>query len=268
MNNDLNQNNSMSQNSVPQNNVQQVPTQPQNQFQCTQSTQFNGPTNVPPTKNNKLLPLLVLVVVIIVAAILCFIFFNKNTSSGTSNSSATSTNTSTAEVTNDWKQYSFKINGKIYKLPMNYSDFASATGFTDNLEDSYTIKSNHYTSIYMYSSKTSIISVDIANYGTDTIKVKDGKMIAVSQYSYQADDDTSTVTFPGDLKVNMEMTKDGLVKLFGDPTNSDNYTDEKESYVSDTYTYSADGDKYPTSNYYKIVITNGKIAQLSISGKD
>lgn len=243
-----------------------------------------------PKKNNTLkivliiVGVLVLLVILLVVAVLVAFGIIKGNSTDNSDATtpsvteksdnkqtdtkkeSTKKNTKT-EVSSDWKKYNFSINGEDLSLPIKYSEFKEISGF--NVKSVYAdtvIPSKHYMLFNLYEDDNLSAYVEITNNTKESLKYEDGMITRISQSEYQVKNGATVITFPGNLQVGMEMTKDDLVSLLGKPSKESEY-DGGENYKSYTYTYN-EYDDYSTFNYYKIEILNGVISDLEIDNRD
>lgn len=165
------------------------------------------------------------------------------------------------EVSNDWKTYQISYNGKLMTLPISYNDFSSTTGFKlKELSSTNVLKNNYYMLANLYKNDKLGLSGEIYNdFGSETI-VSNCKITRLSQRKSHISNNVGQVVFPGNLKVNDEITEDKLIMLFGQPN-------DKRIYSSSiTYLYNADP-SWTTTNYYKIVVVDGIIDELTLDNR-
>lgn len=146
-------------------------------------------------------------------------------------------------------------------LPISYNDFSSTTGF--KLKEFFStnvLKNNYYMLANLYKNDKLGLSGEIYNdFGSETI-VSNCKITRVSQRKSHISNNVGQVVFPGNLKVNDEITEDKLIMLFGQPN-------DKRAYSSSiTYLYNADP-SWTTTNYYKIVVVDGIIDELTLDNR-
>lgn len=171
-------------------------------------------------------------------------------------------------ASSDWKTYKFLVNGKELALPCSYIDLSQATGLTFRLAElkSY-LNSGYYSSINLYNSEDNLgLYSEILNDTDEDKLYTDCKITRVSQTAYQVESNNPPViSFPGDLKVGMELTKDKLKSMFGEPQDSYDYADS--DYVVWSFTYSPDKD-FTTFDSYEINVINGVIDEIVLDHRN
>lgn len=299
MDNQFNQNNGMIDNNVQNTNVNVDNTQNTNggvMESNTQNTNFNSElsSNLN-TKNNggsnkALIIIIIILLLIILAGGVYFVFLQKNNK--TNDGSLTTTTTveaiteeavtteTTDQVTteavdptvngnvgNDWKNYSFMVNGKSLSLPLTYTELSTATGFTIKSDfQNSTIPKGYYTLVNLYKNDKLALYTEMTNNTENDVKYTDATVTRVSQTNYQVETGKADkIVFPGNLTVGMTITKDQIIKLFGEPTKINNYN--SDNYNKDTYDYNADTN-WTTTNYYKIEVLNGVIDTLTLDNRN
>ena len=180
----------------------------------------------------------------------------KLASSEAESAESKSSTTAISKNGSDWKNYTVNVNGTEISLPISYSEFSEKTGYTFKSDDdaNSTLKGNYY-NIVSLKKGDSKISVTLVNEGSEMKTNKECIIRGISAYQYQQ---AENVIFPGNLKVDMNYSKDDLISAFGTP--------DKE-YDKDGYydaTYYEDYDKYYSQRSYKITINKGKIIDISI----
>lgn len=135
-------------------------------------------------------------------------------------------------------------------------------------EKSY-LERNYSTSVNLYTGNLEnqklALYTDIKNNTSNDLAYIDTEIISLWQTKYQVETNgAEAIIFPGNLKVGMEITQEEIVNLFGEPTDMHDYSDDK--YNSVTLTYNED-EIYTTINYYKIVLTNNKIEEITLNHK-
>lgn len=189
-----------------------------------------------------------------------------NTPTSNDNSNNNSNTIEENKTANDlpmdnWKSYKFEVNGKQLSLPISYNYLASSSGFTmkTNYKDQ-NLEKNTYMSVNLYKNKKLSLFTEIYNNSNNNIKLTNGNVTKISQTYDQVKKGAEAVIFPANLKVGMEMTKDSLIELLGNPSEVKNYS--SNDYVNDSYMY------YETNktsvNYYEVKIINNVIEQITL----
>lgn len=181
------------------------------------------------------------------------------------------TSTATTDpVSNDWTKYQFSIKGKTLSLPCLYKEFRDISGFSMKSfnEKSY-LERNSSTNVNLYigdkDNQKLALYVDIKNNTKEDLQYREAELGRISQTKYQVEtNNADLITFPGNLKIGMESTKEKIIELFGEPSKiRDN---SNEPYGNITLTYNMDT-TYTTINYYEIKISDGKIEELTLDHK-
>lgn len=267
---------------------QQVNNQPTN-FQTPIQDNINYQNNVQPSnitpienKNNpgKLNKILIITNIITAALLVVFImaFILKDTNCESSNpvekieeekNNYTSTAT-TEPVSKDWQKYQFSIKGKTLSLPCTYLEFKDISGFSMKSSDekSYLERnSSIYVNLYVGDKDNQKLALytDIKNDTSEDLQYSKSDIVRLNQTKSQVENyGAEVITFPGDLQVGMEMTKEGIIELFGEPGKiRDN---SNEAYGGITIAYYGD-EVYTTINYYEIQIYSGKIDSITLDHK-
>lgn len=182
---------------------------------------------------------------------------NTNTEKDESITSDSSTTTN-VNVSNDWKQYQFGINGKVYTLPMSYNDFKIASGFT--IKDTYlnmVLPNNHYAPVNLYKNDKLALYIELFNKSGAEAKYVESNVTRISQTKYQVSQGADKIIFPGGLKVGDSITEAKLTELFGVPNDSKDYSGNKQyTYLSDT--------TWTTTNNFKINVKDGVIDEIQL----
>lgn len=169
-------------------------------------------------------------------------------------------------ITNDWDDYEFVINGKELELPCSYNELKSVTGFSAKSSDENSVLSNnYYTIVNMYKNDKLALSIEVLNDTGSDAKYMDSKVTRVSQSEYQVSNGADKITFPGGLVAGQEITEDKIKQLFGEPTDVNNYS--SDGYESITYTYNEDT-SWTTTNYFKIQVVNGVISEITLDNRN
>lgn len=169
-------------------------------------------------------------------------------------------------ITNDWDDYEFVINGKELELPCSYKELKSVTGFSAKSSDENSVLSNnYYTIVNMYKNDKLALSIEVLNDTGSDAKYMDSKVTRVSQSEYQVSNGADKITFPGGLVAGQEITEDKIKRLFGEPTDVNNYS--SDGYESITYTYNEDT-SWTTTNYFKIQVVNGVISEITLDNRN
>ena len=169
-------------------------------------------------------------------------------------------------IDSKWKNYAFAVNGKSIKLPCSYSELSSSTSATMKSSDAKSyISPSYYSLVNLYKNDKLALYIEVLNDTTVDQLYTNGKITRVSQTKYQKSVGATELTFPGNLKVDQKITKDEIIKLFGQPQKIDNYS--SDGYVKDTYLYTEDS-TYTTRNFYEIIVVNGVIDQLTLDNRN
>lgn len=183
---------------------------------------------------------------------------NTNTEKDESITSDSSTTTTNVTVSNDWKQYQFGINGKVYTLPMSYNDFKNASGFT--IKDTYlnmVLPNNHYAPVNLYKNDKLALYIELFNISGAEAKYVESNVTRISQTNYQVSQGADKIIFPGGLKVGDSITEAKLTELFGVANDSKDYSGNKQyTYLSDT--------TISTKNNFKINVKDGVIDEIQL----
>ena len=184
------------------------------------------------------------------------------------NTDDTDTNDSTIDenLSTEWGNYEFVVNGKTLSLPGSYNDLKDATGFSMKSADekSY-LENNYYVSLNLYKNDNLALYIEVLNDSGSDLQYSEAKLTRISQTEYQVSNGADKIVFPGGLTVGIEITEDRIKELFGEPT--DTYEYSSDNYESVTYTYNADT-TWTTTNYYEIRVVNGVIDELTLDHRD
>lgn len=265
---------------------QQVNSQPTNfQIPIQENTNYQNdvqPAKIKPIENKNnpgklnmvLIITNIITAVMLVGFIVSFILKDTSCESGNPIEKVESekndyTSTATTEpVSKDWKKYQFSVKGKTLSLPCSYKELKDITGFAMKSSDekSYLEKtSSTYVNLYTGDSQKLALYIDIKNNTSEDLQYGESEVVRLWQTLYQVEtNNAEIITFPGDLKVGMEITKEKIIELFGEPSKiRDN---SGETYSGMTLSYYGD-EIYSTINYYEIQIMNGKIDSITLDHK-
>ena len=176
----------------------------------------------------------------------------------------------TEPVSKDWQKYQFSINGKTLSLPCLYMEFKDISGFSMKSynEKSYLERnSSTYVNLYIgdIEKENLALYIDIKNNTSEDLQYTKSEIVSLWQTNYQVEtNNAEAIIFPGNLRVGMEVSKEQIIELFGEPTDIKEYS--STNYETITLTYNGDT-TYSTINYYKIEIKNGKIDALTLDHK-
>ena len=220
----------------------------------------------------------VLIITNILTAVLSIIFIvafilkdtdNKSEEMLEEESGYTSTVT-TEPVSSDWTKYQFSIKGKTFTLPCLYKEFRDISGFNMKSSDekSY-LQANYSTYVNLYigdeNNQKLALYIDVKNDTNEDLRYSESQLVRISQTEYQVETNKADlITFPGDLKIGLEISKERIIELLGEPTKI--IDDSDEPYGSITLTYNMDS-YYTTVNYYQIILRDGKIDELTLDHK-
>ena len=170
------------------------------------------------------------------------------------------------DVSNDSDVYEFIVNGYEIELPCSYDDLKKATGFSMKSSDENSVLSNnYYTIVNMYKNDKLALYTEILNDTGGDAKYTEGKITRVSQSKYQVSNGADKIVFPGGLTAGEEITIDKIKELFGEPTDTNEYS--SDGYESLTYTYNADT-SWTTTNYFEIKVVNGVIDEITLDNRN
>lgn len=170
------------------------------------------------------------------------------------------------DVSNDWDDYEFIVNGHEIELPCSYDELKKATGFSMKSSDENSmLSSNYYAIVNMYKNDKLALYTEILNDSSSDAKYTEGKITRVGQSKYQVSTGADVITFPGNLKVGDTITEEKIKELFGEPNDISEYS--SDGYESKTYTYNEDS-SWTTTNYYKIKVVNGIIDELTLDNRN
>lgn len=169
---------------------------------------------------------------------------------------------SDVDVSANWKNYQVAINGKTYKLPMTYTELATATGFAMEEEDlDMTLRTKYYTSVNLYKNGKLALYTEITNNTGSMITYKEGMVTRITQSKYQAaTNKAEKIIFPGGLKVEDAITESKLIALFGQPN------DVKTYGTTTYYTYYED-ETWTTTDNLKITVKDGIIDEIQLDNR-
>ena len=181
-------------------------------------------------------------------------------------------NTATTKpVSSDWKEYQFSIKGKTLALPCAYQELSDISGFAmkSSEEKSYLERrSSTYVNLYindLNNQQKLALYIDIKNNTEEDMKYSDSEVVRISQTKYQVQTNKADkITFPGNLEVGMEITKEQIVELFGEANEIKDYSTENYSNIILSYN---DDEVYSTINFYQIKLINGVIDELTLDHK-
>ncbi len=174
--------------------------------------------------------------------------------------------TTTAEVSTDWTNYSFSVNGKTLSLPCTYKELSEATGFEMKSSEAKSyLESGYYTYVNLYHGDEQLaLYIDILNDTEEDACYADCLVVSVCQSEYQAvSQEASVLTFPGNLQVGQAMTTADVEAIFGAPQDTYEYISEDSDYVSYTWTYAEDPDSTYT-NCFEICLVNGIVDEITL----
>ena len=166
------------------------------------------------------------------------------------------------DVSADWRQYEFYINGKVLSLPCTYGDILLATGYT--LKDAQAISylgGGYYTSVNLYLDGNLAMYIELYNDTEEDMLYTDCLVTRIIQSKYQSEKTGDFIVFPNSLKVGDSMTKEELEKMFGEP--DDTYDYEDGDYVKFEYTYCEDM-LWKIHNCIEITVVNGYIDEITL----
>lgn len=251
-----------------------------------QQNNYQGNTallNIDNSKNKKTIKILIITNVItallLIGLVVLFILnkfiFKSNEIIDNSNEENKYISTASNEpITNDWKKYKFNINGKTLSLPCSYKEFKSISGFSmkSAYEKSF-LERNSSTNASLFLNNSGeeklALYIDIKNNTKEDLKYSDSEVVNVWQTAYQVETNGATkIKFPGNLEVGMEISKEDIIKLFGEPSDVKTYHNEYGNNIYDSIDISYNNDKvYSSINYYKINLVNNKINELMLDHK-
>lgn len=164
------------------------------------------------------------------------------------------------DLSSDWKSYEVYFDGHIISLPCTYKELKALTGYTmrSSQAKSY-LESGYGNYVSLYKDNKDALYIDVCNNTDEDQKYSDCLVTRIRMTSYYLDNTQDEFVFPGNLKVGDEISKDELIKLFGEPV--DVYEYESDNYLQFTFTYAEDKD-YTVINKLGINVVNGVIDEL------
>lgn len=153
-----------------------------------------------------------------------------------------------ADLSKDWSSFQFELQGKLYTLPVKFSDL-TADGWvmkdeavlSETLEpDQYFVS---YTTLVNSNQEDAEISVQFANLGDTSMSVKDCYVNSIQHAEYSWTKNT-VLYFPGGIALGMTM--DDVKALYGEPKDTSIATELKyqtENYTDLILTFTTDGSK-------------------------
>ena len=215
----------------------------------------------------------IITLIILICFVCMFVLKGDNKSNTITEPKEDNNYTSTATtnpVSKNWMDYQFSIGGKTLALPCSYKELKDISGFFMKSSDEKSYLENHSSTnvnLYIKGDKEEKLSmyIDIKNDTDNDLSYLDSQVVRIDQTEYQVKtNNVKMITFPGELTVGLEKTKEDIINLLGEPSNIREYN--SDNYSSITLTYNAD-EIYNTINYYQIIITNGEITELSLDHK-
>lgn len=163
-------------------------------------------------------------------------------------------------LSSDWEDFQFAIDGHVFTLPCTYQEIKEATGYTmkSSEEKSY-LEPNYYTSVQLRDADgNAVCYIDVLNANDEDTTYADCMVIEISQDDYHTEYSDCVVEMMG-LKVGETTSKADLVAMFGDYDDIYEYRideDDDQSwkkYENDTYTWCLDAN-WTTRDYFEIVV--------------
>ena len=104
-------------------------------------------------------------------------------------------------------------------------------------------------------------SVYVLNYSDEGMPMNECVVNEIRVYTKDTEQNILSFEFP------MNMTPDDLVKLAGMPNEDIHHyeSDTQDDYVSDTYTYSHESERYYTGSYYEFRFVNGQLKDIVLN---
>ena len=176
------------------------------------------------------------------------------------------------DLSTDWKDFQFEINGKVLSLPCTYKELKEATGYSiKSAEEKSYLEPNYYTSCQLRDADgNGVCYIDILNNTEEDMAYADGIVIEISQDDWDVEDHGIFVNFAG-FKVGDVTSKDDLIAKFGNPIDVYEYRIDEDDdpewkeYESDTYTWALD-DTWTTMDFIEIKmnINTGIIEEIRL----
>jgi hypothetical protein len=163
-----------------------------------------------------------------------------------------------AELSAEWSSFQFELEGKIYTLPIRYSELEANGWVAENAQDMDEILEagkyilNYQTMVYS-DKENSEIAVQFANLGDEDVPLSECHVsgIQFSEYSWNKD---TVLYFPGGFTIGS--TQEEVEALYGEPSETQE--------LSSTVEW-----KYKTQIYDDVIFTftkeSGKIEKMRIS---
>lgn len=186
----------------------------------------------------------------------------ENDNNNQSNSDNTNTvNPGDTNLSNNWQEYAFSVNGQTITLPTSYQYISAVSGFTMKDADAgSTIASGYYSLVNLFQNDTLALYTEVDNDTGDYVELANGKITRISQTSFMTKKGVNTVTFPGNIYAGMPMDEETLTSILGTPDESKDYSVNKE------YRYYADP-SWTTTNFYKITIKDGVVDEITLDNR-
>lgn len=176
---------------------------------------------------------------------------SDNVSSNESVSSTSPVNVDNINISNDWDSWQISIDGDVYTMPCEISDFEKNGWTLENADG--TIKAKQYT-LGQYLKKGDLkISVQIVNLSDKEINIADGK---IGQVKVDADNEVQVV-LPGKLVFDENLTVEDIKAKYGEPKRET----EGDKYVDLAYT----GKTYQSVDFFIYKPDSGLTARSSVS---
>lgn len=141
-----------------------------------------------------------------------------------------------ADLGSDWESYTVQINDTVVTLPCTLADL-EATGVTLDREytpEDYVVNAGEYELAWFMDANGNELMIDMINNTDGPIELKDCLVGGITVYSYDVEDGSLTVIFPGGIQIGT--AQEDVLAAYGEP--DDTYEDAE--YGNSYYWYAED----------------------------
>ena len=141
-----------------------------------------------------------------------------------------------ADLGSDWESYTVQINDTVVTLPCTLADL-EATGVTLDREytpEDYVVNTGEYELAWFMDANGNELMIDMINNTDGPIELKDCLVGGITVYSYDVEDGSLTVIFPGGIQIGS--AQEDVLAAYGEP--DDTYGDAE--YGNSYYWYAED----------------------------
>ena len=141
-----------------------------------------------------------------------------------------------ADLGSDWESYTVQINDTVVTLPCTLADL-EATGVTLDREytpEDYVVNTGEYELAWFMDANGNELMIDMINNTDGPLELKDCLVGGITVYSYDVEDGSLTVIFPGGIQIGS--AQEDVLAAYGEP--DDTYGDAE--YGNSYYWYAED----------------------------